>query len=43
MKATLTAVNGVQGLTFASLPIKVERGKDSLGNTYYLCTIPPKS
>ena len=43
MKATLTAVNGVQGLTFASLPMKVERGKDSLGNTYYLCTIPPKS
>lgn len=43
LKATLTAVNGVQGFTLTSLPMNVERGKDSLGNTYYLCTIPAQS
>ena len=37
MKATLTAVNNVEGLTLNSLPIPVERGKDKLGNTYFIC------
>ena len=37
LKATLTAVNGVEGLTVTSLPVKVERGKDNLGNTYFIC------
>ena len=37
MNATLTAVNGVEGFTLTSQPVKVERGKDKLGNTYFIC------
>jgi len=36
LTATLTAVNDVEGLTVTSLPMTVERGKDNLGNIYFI-------
>ena len=38
LTATLTAVSGVEGLTVTALPAKVERGKDKLGNIYFVLT-----
>lgn len=37
-EAQVTAVNGVDGFTMKTLPFKVYIGKDSYGNSYYLCS-----
>ena len=37
-EAQVTAVDGVSDFTMKEIPVKVYIGKDSYGNTYYICT-----
>ena len=37
-EAQVTAVDGVSDFTMKDIPVKVYIGKDSYGNTYYICT-----